>query len=171
MRKKLTIVFILLLSLIIIVTIQNNKSNNIINNKQKEAYKINLSDNFFNDLDKEVKNINLSKNKNYIKKTGEFKVQEFSIPCSIKNEQDENENIQTYLRLPAWFIRYTDVENQKILLSQTRQDSNNINLILKNITIYDNKFEIQEYELQEGTINQNARIDFLLLYLEENNKE
>ena len=166
MRKRLIIVFILLLALIVVVTIQNNK--NSLNNKEIEnKFNFKISENFINDLDKELEKINLDKNKTYNKKTGEFKIEEFSIPCTIKNEQDENGNTKAYLRLPAWMIRYTDIENQKILLSQTRQDSNNINLVLKDITISENEVKIQGYELQEGSTNKNARMDFMFLFLEE----
>ena len=166
MRKRLIIVFMLLLALIVAVTIENNKKDS--NNKENEKeFKFNISENFINDLDKEIENINLSKNKTYTKKTGEFQIEEFSIPCTIKNEQDENANIKTYLRLPAWMIRYTDIKSQNILLSQTRQDSNNVNLVLKDITISENEVKIQDYVLQEGSTNKNARMDFMFLFLEE----
>lgn len=170
MKKRLIIVFMLLLALILVVTIQNNK--NSVNNQENEnKFNFKISENFINDLDKELKNINLSKNKNYIKKTGEFKIEEFSIPCTIKNEIDENDNTKTYLRLPAWIIRYTDIENQKVLLSETRQDSNSVNLVLKDITISENEARIQGYELQEGSTNKNARMDFMFLFLEESKEK
>lgn len=166
MRKRLIIVFMLLLALIVAVTIENNKKDS--NNKENEKeFKFNISENFINDLDKEIENINLSKNKTYTKRTEKFIIDEFSIPCTIKNEQDENGNTKAYLRLPAWMIRYTDIKSQNILLSQTRQDSNNVNLVLRNITISGNEARIQGYELQEGSTNKNARMDFMFLFLEE----
>ena len=44
-------------------------------------------------------------------------------------EQIENGNTKAYLRLPAWMIRYTDIENQK-------REEQNFQRSLKRVWIY-----------------------------------
>ncbi len=171
--KRFTVIFVLLLGLVVVITVQNNKSMKKENEGIKYNYEFNISENFFNDLDKEIEKMNKGSLENdikYYRLNNPFKIGEFEIFCSIKNQTDENGNIKSYLKLPSWVIRYTDIEDKPILLSQQYNDNDVIALNLININITENKWEIGSYIMQRKKNNYSDRLNFMNLYIKQENK-
>lgn len=172
MIKRIAVIFVLLLGLILVITVQNNKSVKKQNEGIEYNYEFNISQEFFNDLNKEIEKMNEGslENGTIYKKSQTFKIPEFEIYCSIKNQIDENGNIKSYLKLPSWIIRYTDIEDKNILLTEQYEDNDIIALKLININISQEKWQIGHYTMQKKKMDYSNRMNFMNLYIQEENK-